>query len=315
MADVILSNPNCVDKAGNTGIPECAIDPKEIVGAILVPASLVFTSTDIETTGIVSVLQTKSLLEALDTRVYPIWNFEELTDNSEDIVKATRGYGNTIVTRDGKYNWAFTFTDGGVMYNKSLRKFNYAQDRKVVFVDNKNRLWMTSDGSTGARGFALDYVHTKPWKANDGSTPTTYMIEFGLSKASEMNDDVVFIDTQEQLNEVLKGILDVELVEIATAATTWTIKCQTLYGKINLYGEYNAEIAADAAWLITKAGTPVSPASVAVDADNEAFLITLTAPTGIHIASMEDPTALAVLGVGGTPEVGYESDTLTHDFT
>lgn len=312
----VISNPNCVNKAGNTGIPECVIDPKEIVGAILIPASLVLTTTDIETTGLVSVLQTKSLLEALSERVYPIWNFEEIADNSEDIVKVTRGYGNTIVARDGKYNWAFTFSDGGIMFNKSLRKFNFAQDRKVLWVDKLNRIWGVDDGSEGMRGFALDYLHTKPLKINDGATPTTYMIEFGMSKASELNDDVVFVDTQEQLNETLKGILDVTLVEIATTATEWTILLKTLYGHVNLYGEFAADLAVAGAWLITKAGTPVVPAAVATDAVNFATKVTLTAPTGIHVAAMEDPTALAALGIGGTPEQGYEgANTLSHDFT
>jgi len=311
----VINNPNCILKAGNTGVPECTIDPKEIIGAILIPATLALTTTDIETTGLVSVLQTKSILEAVSARVFPFYGFEEIADNSEDIVKVTRGYGNTRVTRDGKYNWTFTFTEGGVMYNKELRKFNFVQDRKVLFVDKTNNIWGVSDGAAGMKGISLDYVHFKPWKVNDASTPTSMMVEFGMANASELNDEVVFVATGENLPEVLKGCLDVTLTKIASAATTITIKLATKYGQVDLYDFYSTEIAANAAWLVTKAGVVVTPVSTAAVAATKSWLITLTAPTGAHVFALEDPTALAVLNVGGTPEVGYEGDnTISHTF-
>ena len=122
---------------------------------------------------------------------FPIFLFEALTDNSEDIVKQTLGYGNTSVTRDGKYNWTFQFVKGGLMFNKNMRKFNYCKNRKVIFFDKENRCYMADAGSGTAKGFALDYIHTKPFKLNDGSNITQYMVEFALTDAAELNDEVV----------------------------------------------------------------------------------------------------------------------------
>jgi len=311
----VLSDPICTDRYGNTGIPNCTIDPKEIVGAFLLPEGKVFTAANVLTaSAFITELQTLMTKEASSERAFPIFLFEALTDNSEDIVKTTLGYGNTVVTRDGKYNWAFQFVKGGMMYSKSLRKFNYARDRKVLFIDKENVVYGVDAGSGTMRGFALDYIHTKPLKLNDGAAQAQYMIEFALTDAAELNDEVVFVDLQTDAQASFPGILDVELLNIADAAATIDIKVQTLYGKVNLGDEYSTEIAAAAAWLVTKAGTPVVPDSVAWQATTEDFRITLTTPTGAHIFSLEDPATLDGLSIGGAPDASFESDTITHTF-
>lgn len=311
----VLSNPICTDRYGNTGIPTCTIDPKEIVGAFVLPEGKVFTTAHVLTAAaFIAELQVLMTKEASSERGFPIFLFEGLTDNSEDLVKATLGYGNTEVVRDGKYNWTFQFVKGGMMYSKSLRKFNYAKNRRVLFIDKENVVYGVDAGSGTMRGFTVDYIHTKPLKLNDGSAQAQYMIEFALTDAAELNDEVVFIDLQTDAQASLPGILDVELLNIADAAATIDIKVQTLYGKVNLGDEYSTEIAAAGAWLITKASVPVVPVSVAWQAATEDFRITLTTPTGAHVFSLEDPAALDALSIGGTPDASFESDTITHTF-
>ena len=312
----VLNSPICTDRNGNTGIPTCIIDPKEIVGAILLPSDQVFSAANVLTaSAFITELQTLSMDEHPEDRIYPIFRFEEITDNSEDIVKTTLGYGSTEVTRDGKYNWTFRFTKGGMMYNKSLRKFNHADDRTVLFVDKNNRVYGVDAGSGTMRGFTLEYVHTKPWKIADGSNSTMYTIEFSMAKASELNDDIVFIDAATDIEVDVPGILDIELIEVSTTSTTWVVKVQTLYGKVNLYNQYSTELADPDAWYVTKDGVEVVADTVAVDAVNSAFTLTFTTPTGDHVLQLEDPATLAGLGIGGSPDNAYESDSLEHTFS
>ena len=311
----VLNNPICTDRYVNTGTPACEIDPQIIVGAILIPRATVFSTANVLTaSAFITAIQTLCTKEYASERAFPIFPFEALTDNSEDITKATLGYGNTVVTRDGKYNWSFQFTKGGVMYNKSLRKFNFSNAYKVLFVDKDNRVYGVDAGSGTMKGIAMDYVHTKPWKASDGSANATYMIEFGLSDPAELNDSLAFIDLQTDARTSFPGILDVELIEMASASATITVKAQTLYGKVNLYDAYADELADPDAWYIEKSGVEVVAASVAKVPATESFLITLTTPTGEHTIQLEDPATLDGLDIGGAPDASFESDVLTHTF-
>lgn len=308
----ILNNITCAATGANTGLPDCPYIPGKIVGAILLDKDFTFESADILTVAAFKARLQALALAAADERIFPIGPFEAITDGSEEPVKVTTGYGTEQIVRDGKIKWTFEIEKGGVQLMKALRKFNKAKKR-VLFIDDNNVI-LGYNGTAGFTGFLLDQIYTQGFKINDGSNPSKFMIQFHLAKPSEMNDDVNYIDFGEDVLDAVKGILDVYLTKILTSTTEITISAKTVADNVDLYDSFDDEINAAGAWIVTKAGVKVTPASVAKVAGSKAWKITLTTPSGAHVFSLNTPAALAALSVGGAPSVGYESDTITHTF-
>ena len=310
----ILNDPACESLAGNTGIPSCALDPKKIVGVILIPKALVFDSADIG--DIITVLQTASTAAA-SIRAYPIFRFEEVADNSGDVSVQAYGYGSEKIVRDGKYNWTFKIINGGVMLQANIRKFNKSTAFKVLLIMDDGLIIGTKSGTTSMTGITLDYSYGYPWKISDGAgTFPSYQFRLALAKPEEINEDIAFIDTEgSDIEALVTGILDVELYELEVAAGYWTIGVRTVADKVSLYDAYDDELNDLACWSITKAGAAVTPTAIAKDAVLEGWKLSLTTPTGAHVASLTSAATLAANDVGGTPETGFETasgGTLSH---
>lgn len=304
----ILNNPGCVEVAANTGLPSCPAAPDKFVGAILIDKSTVFTDAEIATpAALITKLQTLTLT-AGKTRAYPIFRFEEITDNSEEETIATLGYGSKQVVKDGKYDWSFRVTKGGLCYQKKLRKFN-GVEKKALFIDDNGVIYGTI-GANGFTGFSLDFFFAKPFKVADGSNAAIFNVRFALSKPKEFNDTVGFIKTGLDVEESVKGILDLELFLIDNEAGEATIGVRTECDKVNLYDLYADDLADTALWSVTKAGETVAIATVAKVAASEGWKLTFVGD-GSHVVTLASAADLATAGIGGTPGNGYEGSLLT----
>lgn len=308
----ILNNVTCVITGANTGLPDCPVIPDKIVGAILVDKDFVFESADVATVAAFKTKLQALALAAYDSRIFPIGPFEEMADNSEEESVTTMGYGGKSVARDGKYDWTFKMTKGGMYLQKALRKFN-GTSKRVLFIDDNNVIY-GYNGTAGFTGFSLDFFYAKPWKANDGANAAAFHVRFALSKTKELVDDVAYVDFSEEVLDAVKGITDVLLSKVTSDSTSVTVKAVTAADGIDLYDTYDDEIAAAGAWLVTKAGVVVTPSSVTKVAGSKAWKITLSTPTGAHVFSLNTPAALDALNIGGPPANGFESDTLSHTF-
>lgn len=295
-----------VNNGANTANPDFVFAPDKIVGCILVPQSLVIEEADID--DILTTLQDLTLATGKE-RVYPVFRFEEINDNSAEETVQELGYGSKSVTKDGKYDWSFRQVVGGMILQNALRHFNTVAKR-VLLVDSNNVIYGTKSLSGGLMGCTLDFLHAKPWKANDGSNAAIFHLRLALAKPAELNEDVAFVQLDVDVENNLKGVIDLQVTKQATAAGKATVGLRLASDKSSVYDSFDDQLSVAGAWIIKKAGSVVTPSTVAKNATTGGWDLTFVG-TGEHTISLVTPAALALLNVGGAPECGYESDTLT----
>lgn len=303
MADLILNKPICASvNNGNTGVPSCYFNPKKIVGMIMVDKTVDFTPAEIATFK--TTLQT-AVLASGKARVYPIFRFTELSDNSSDENVSEQGYGDKEITKEGDYDWTFRFIKGGLCLNKNLRKFNNT-DMKVLLVDSDNQIFGTKNSSGNMAGLSLAFFYAKKLKISDGSNATMYGVRVSLNKPEELNDSPAFVACDFDVESEVKGNIDVELVEVETALGVATVKLYTNCGRVDLYDTYADEFAAAGMWTCkTSTGSTVTITGVTKDVNNKAWDISFTG-TGVHTLNLAATSVLAAAGIGGAPDNGYE---------
>lgn len=300
-----LNNPGCVLVIGaNTGIPGCDFAPDKFVGAILIDKSIIIEDADIP--DIISKLQELTLATGRD-RIHPIFRFEEIADNSEEETVSTLGYGSKQVVKEGKYDWTFRIVKGGLCLNNKLRAFNKAS-KKVLFIDSNNVIYGTRVES-GFTGFTMDFFYAKPFKANDASNAAIFNVRFALAKPEEFNEKVAFVKADQDIEEAVKGLIDLELIQLAVASGKVTVGIRTACDKVNIYEAFGDVLAAGELWKVSKNGEPVTITSVAKNDTAGGWDVSFTG-TGEHVITLAAPSVLAAANVGGYPENGYEAGIL-----
>ena len=302
-----LNDPVCATVGNNTGNPSCIIVPKNIKGGILIPKATALTSANVLTSAAcIAAIQTLTLgLPA--ARAYPFGPFIDIADNSEEAVFATSNYGVKEFVREGLVGWKFAINAGGIKLQNALRSFNHTKAHSMLFYDKDNVLYGVDDGSGGMKGFSLEEFYAHPWKAPDGSNPAKFFVEFMFSNTKELNEDLVFIKLDSQIENVIKGNIDVELELVSQTSTKAVIRVWTKSAKVNLYAAYSTALASLGVWTVTTGGASVTPTGVSAIAATEAFEFTLTTPTGAHLFNLAVPSVLAAANIGGAPDNGYES--------
>jgi hypothetical protein len=312
-----LNDPGCTVSNSNTGSPSCGFRPKNITWACLLPRAIELSAAEVATSAAFFTKMQAMVIALSTARAYPIGKLDNPEDKSEETVFEKTKYGSSLFVREGKYIWRFSIVDGCVGLLANLMSLNDTKAYKIIFADSDNTVFGTTSTAVtgGMRGFAIENIHFFPWKMNDGSKTTAYTFEVTLANPREMNQDVAFLKLASDPAESIKGIIDVVLeLGTLTPASKITIKVIEKYSRVNLYGLYGALLNDENAWSVTKAGVAVVPASHALAATEEAIEITLTAPTGEHVFSLVSPSALDALGIGGPPDNGFESNTLSATF-
>lgn len=176
----VLNALSCLGSAKNTGVQQCFCDPKFMQGAILVPKGTTLT------TSTLSAFQTALTALLYNTsksgRGYPIYDFEAPKDATEQKTVQTQPTGQKHVVKEGYNDWSFAFVAGGLSLLQNLRSFN-GSNWDFFFVDN-NPQGQTIFGIAGAGGTLQaipsngGFFWAEPWKMNDGSKITEYMVQF-----------------------------------------------------------------------------------------------------------------------------------------
>ncbi len=302
MADLIINTPICSTvNGGNSGVPGCYFNPKNIVGVIMVDKNATFTAAEVA--DFKTTLQT-GVLAAGASRIYPIFRFVEVSDNSEEETFSIAGYGEKEPVKDGDYDLKFRFIKGGLCLLKNLRKFNNS-DMKMLLVDSDNNVFGTLNSSGELCGLS-GVVFAPKMKFNDGSNASQYFFRIILDKPEELNDAPGFVHCDFNVENEVKGNLDVELVQHEVDFGVATIKLRTACGKTDLYDTYEDEFAVVENWTCANSsGAAVTITGVTKDAVNKAWDIAFTG-TGVHTLNLAAPSVLAAAGIGGSPENGYE---------
>lgn len=311
----------CGSDTKNTGICECFFDPKLITGAALVPLSRVFTSTELLDANIQATFEA-AVLAASAARIQPFGPFETLTDNTEDPVRQTFGYGTVKTVREGRYNWAFQFLNGGLNLSNALRTYNGLIGKYgVILFESQNTVIGTSrkdaNGDWGLAPIRLSDLYQRPWRPSDGTNVTNYTWEISF--------DPVYINEKIAFKKVsFDSYLLAELVALEDVKLNWidegteggaevTVGAETDCGSTNFYDLYDDELAQVGAWIVkNSAGEVKEIATVVKDDDTKGWVITLigTWADGDTVELAEP----AVLAAGPINVSGYDSDILTADF-
>lgn len=304
-----LNTLTCQLNSGNTGIGACYLNFKFIVGAIIAPKGYEFDVTTPQSTLSAAALNaTKSL------RVYPLYDFEAITDASEPKTIQTLGNGSKAVVREGFNDWTFQFRKGGLSLTNNLRKFN-GDAWDFYFVDSDNKI-MGIAGSTSTKLKAIPttggFIWTGPWKPNDGSKVTEYMIQFLFNQKYSM-DLVNYVEAGFDVPSLLYGLQDV-VVTAVTGGTTGHYNVTAKTGSIgaNLGDLYPVLLASPSMWSVVNSTTnaAVTITGVVYDAVNKVFQLTLdtsdtdwTGATSV-IINLVAPATLDAAGVTGLESTG-----------
>lgn len=301
----------CGQDAKNTGICDCFFDPKLIVGAILVPRNKVFTQEELLDANVQATFEAL-IEETKKNRIFPVQGFVAITDNSEEPVEQTYGYGTIEPVRDGNYNWVFGFRKGGINLSNALRTYNGQTSKyAVIFIESQNHLLGTTrkdiNGDNGLAGIPLEVLFTYPWKANDGSNLASYRIKFNFLPIY-INENIAFkkVSVTSYVLQELVGLADIELGLLDGSGTALTIGAETDCGSTNLYDLYADEFANEEAWEAEdEDGASIAVTSAVKNDDLKGWdLVFASAPAVVRMAP---PATLADAPVNVS---GYESNEL-----
>ncbi len=307
----IVNIPLCTTALGNTGVPSCYFVPKKIKGIFIVDRSFKIEAANLATEALFKAALQAASLATGKGRIYPVANFEAITDNSEELQKETTGYGFQKIAREGLYDFTFEYSEGGMCLHKQLRKFNNSSSLAVMMIDDENKLFgQIIDGDL--YGFTAGNFFAHKVKMNDGSASAKFMINFQLTDPSELNDRFGIIPCSFDVTGSIKGILDITVSQSSVVAGTAKVLLTQVLGGSNLYIDF-ADLFADTdAWVVKNAstGATVTITSVAKNAAISGWDISFTGTGGFTIQTAS-AAALAALGIGGSPDSGYESDVLS----
>lgn len=298
----MLNQKICLSESANTGFGECVIDVKNIVGMILTPPNTEIAEEDIEDLG--AYLNDKVNADDPAERFYPVHDFEEIANNTEDVQIQTLGYGGKAVTREGDYDFTLRFLRGAMCLHKSLRKFNGVL--KDIFLIDANGLLLGSAVNGKLRSIPLTLLYVPPFGLNDGSATANYGIRVSF-KPSHINENLGFVDTQ-NLGLVLstfKGLMNLVLQPLAVSAfPVVTIRVVTGCDIRNIFDTYSDELAAPEMWnAYLKDGTELTITSVTANDGAKAFTVTVTDGEDNNFTEfyleLASPTALNTAGVVG----------------
>ena len=278
-----MINNNCRIRTNNTAPSRCSIDLGLYRKVLVIPKTAYYTELDAQG-------QPQTFAEWIDNgihaakpenRFYPMPNFENCEDNTEDRVVYTSGYGTTTPLRDGNFAFTQNFRPDSCL-NKKLLAFNNQSFRVIIF-DNENNAQVirTAKGITGS----LANIYISQPKANTATEISEPQIVYSFLDSNEQRLREV-IPTDLTWGE-LKGLEDFQMNVIKDGANyiiTFTVACSG----DDVTGEIRQLSTVSNAWLQqTGTAAPVPMTNVPTfDAVKGVFTVTgLSAGTKIGLAN------------------------------
>lgn len=303
---------DCITTAGNTGVAYCPFDPSNIIGALLAPKGYEF---DVTTPQATLIAATHNASRG--SRLFPLYDFENLTDGTEAKTVQTMQTGQKHVVREGFNDWKFQFVAGGLSLLLQTRLFNGA-NWDYYFIDG-NGVILGIVGSTATKIKAIPstggFFWAEPWKANDGSKITEYMLHFCFNvKYLNTKSLFRFLSTGIDMPSLVYGLQDLNLSTTVNATSgSYNVTILTDATAANMGDINSAGIAVIGNWVAsnTQTGAAITILTVTYNATTKLFVVALdktdtdypTPGTGIKVTlNLAAPAVLQAAGVDG-----YES--------
>lgn len=309
-----LNQFSCLDIDINTGIGACPVNFKNIIGVILTPKGFSVSTEDLATFKAALIAAAQNVSKA--ARIYPLYDFRPLADNSEAPTIQTFSTGQKIVVREGLQDWTFQFIAGGIDLLKKLRLLNAASTSKdFLFIDAENTVMGVADTKNDAlKAIPSDsgFFWAHPWKQNDGSKVAEYSLQFCFLP-KYINEMVGYVKANFDLPSTVFGLQDVVLTNPSANVTSgsYNIAATIANGGENLADKYEADLVDPAVWVATNAVTraAITISSVTYNAAGY-FVLALSVADpdypdtpGKILFSLAAPAVLATNGIEG-----YESN-------
>lgn len=176
----IIHQLNCATTRKNTGYGAgCPMDWKLIAGAFIWDQPQIFEAAWLA--ALQTWLQANCWSNTAALRGYPIANFLNPKDNTEEPVIQSFSDGSKAKVRDGVYDWEFDFTVGGFPLLQALQTHDGNSTVYAIFYDrNFNFLGYNNNGKFAA--IPQQIFDAKPWRMNDGSKTAQYTVHFVFAK-------------------------------------------------------------------------------------------------------------------------------------
>lgn len=303
---------DCLNTSGNTGVGSCFFDPKNIVGAILAPKGYEFDVTTPQATLIAATHNASP-----SNRLYPLWDFETTTDSSEDKTIQTMGTGAKHVVREGFNDWKFQYVSGGLSLLLEARLFNGPSwdfyfvdaDNNIIGVAGSSETKLKAIPSTGG------FFWAAPWKLNDASKITEYMLQFVFNtRYANTKGLTKFVAAGFDVPSIIKGLQNVVLTGAAASTPgSYNITALTEATQTNMGDIYPTELAAAGMWVAKNftTGVAIPIDAVTYDNDNNVFVVALDTTdtnyptTGDFLTiNLAAPTVLQAAGIDGYESTG-----------
>lgn len=311
-----LNTLACANDVGNTGVGGCFYDPKNMIGAFLVPKG-----SEVDIASLQASLIAKTHHVSPSQRWYPVYGFETTTDSTEEKTVQTMPTGQKHVVREGYNDWKFQIVDGGLSLSLELRKFN-GSNWDFIFIDGGDPsrgqalIGIVGSTSTKIKGIPSDggFFWAAPFKLNDGSKITEYSVQY-VFKSTYLNTKglTAFVVTGFDLPTVVKGLQNVVLTgSAAVTKGTYYVTAKTEATGNDLGELYSTELASASMWSAKNAttGAVITISGVTYDADNGRFVLVLSTadtdyPTSGDINfNLVAPATLQAAGVDGYESTG-----------
>lgn len=305
-----MSYSLCGNIGGNTGAISCDVRRGRPVGLIF--GGAVFAPSDYASSATFQAAFKLRIQRStgVGDKLYPFPEIQGTTDQTDANKIGTLGYGLKFVLLQGKPAYEFTMI-AGTTQEKAMRKFNNVTIPGFVFDDASN-VWGVGDSSGNFSGAQM-LVSVTGKGFDDGQNAKATVVTISYINSSDFYDDDFFAPTTFGIGD-LSGLVSVALLQtVVNAANVYhiggTISTTELGKSINPFAYFAAALASGALWVIGTgpANTPITITSVAQDATNQGWLVTLdttmytalAAGTKINFA-WTDPATLTTAGVTGT---------------
>lgn len=303
-----LHQLNCDTSRKNTGFGGCPVDWKLISGCLLFDSPVSFSEAQLA--DLQNTLQTLAFQDSKTGRCYPVHNFLNPADATDDPTIQTFTDGSKAKVRDGVYDWTFQITAGAFCLLQALRTHNSNGGTYALFYDkDKKILGYNNNGELAA--IPLMIFDAMPWKMNTGSEVAKYMLHFVFA-TNYANEDSDYTQANFPLTNIL-GLQDIKLLLNAWNHATGvaSVSVITECGGSNLYDAYSAQLVA-ALWSAQNAATggTITVSSVTPIPGSKTFNVALLTadpdfPTNNAInLTLAAPSVLTAAGIRG-----YEAET------
>lgn len=308
----LLNDINCAAPGrGNTGWGSCVVDFGAITGVILIPKGTEIAYTDLA--ALKTALTNGQYANLPAARYYPITGLIPNADNTEDVSIQTYPDGTKVITAEGKYDYTFTLPLGGKFcLQHRLRKHNSASEDVLLVVDRKYLLGTEGSTSTSIKGITPTISYAQPVRFSQGTDAATNYLYRLSFEPTQVNDRPQIVTFTDGFLAALNGLQDVALSKVSRAVNVLTVKAKTSCGTVNMYDLYSTQLAVVAAWKASNAaGADLTITSVTADANNSAWILTISTSDPDYVAGA--PITVQLAGpndLKGLNVIGFESDQL-----